>query len=82
MKVYVVVEVWKGILDDPVIYLNEKDADKHVDEYLKRHDFESVEEANEGGNYEIHQYETEIIKPRMVLAGHRRAMARLEALCS
>lgn len=73
MKVYVVVEIWKGLVEEmpPTVYLSNKDAQKHVDEFVP-----------DNYEHEIHLFETEIIKPRMVLAAHRRAMARLEALCS
>ena len=81
MKVYVVIEMREGLIGDPVVYLRQQDAETHFRKCLAENNITNEEEPY-NDCYEVYWYETEIIKPRMVLAGHRRAMARLEALCS
>jgi len=82
MKVYVVVELWQGMFEtEPSVYLSKKDAQRHFDEFVEKYQLDP-DEPYDGDGTEIHMYETEIIKPRMVLTAHRRALARLEAICS
>jgi hypothetical protein len=81
MKVYVVIEMTEGLISDPVVYLRQQDAENHFNKCLEENHIPNAAEPY-NDCYEVYWYETEIIKPRMVLAGHRRAMARLEALCS
>jgi hypothetical protein len=80
LKVHVIVEMIDGIISNPVVYLDKRDAKAHFDNFIKEHDLDREEPYND--EFEISLFETTVIEPRMVLAAHRRAMARLEAICS
>ncbi len=73
MKVYVVVEIWRGLIEEtpPVIYRDIRDAKRHIEGFIPDND-----------EHEIHIFAVEIIEPRMVIKKRRRALARLEAICS
>lgn len=80
MRVYVVVEMWRGLIDPaPSVYTDKRDAQKHVDTFIKEHNLAPLTYDD---NWEIFGFEVEVTKPRMVAVERRRAMACLQARIS
>jgi hypothetical protein len=81
MKVYVVVETERGLIINVAAYLRQKDQQKYFEKCVKANGL-TVEEPY-SDDYEIYMSDSiQVVEPHMVLAGERRAMAKLEALCS
>jgi hypothetical protein len=80
VTVHVVMETIEGVVQDPVVYQNENDAESHFKRCLRENGLTREYPYND--QYEVSLSNCEVIKPRMVLARYRQAMARLEALCS
>ena len=75
------VETEEGIIENVSVFLSHKDAQTYFEECCKSAGLTVEEPYND--DYEVYISDgLQITEPRMVLAGHRRAMARLEALCS
>jgi hypothetical protein len=81
MKVYVVVETERGLIINIAAYLRQKDQQKYFEKCVKANSLTVEEPYNY--DYEVYMSDSiHVVEPHMVLAGERRAMAKLEALCS